>query len=133
MESLCSLRVSPEGLMKSRSGGNLMTGITQTVQPESLIRTAGGFAIVSGIISAVGVVFLIGMFALFAASNQALGMTFGMINDICVAIQYLLTIPIALALHRILLPYNPRLIRIATPVGILMMLVVITLQLLLVF
>lgn len=104
-----------------------------TMQVDSLIRTAGGFAIVGGIISAVGVAFLVAMFILFATPNTELGMTFGMLNDICVALQYLLTIPVALALSRILLPHNPGLIRIATVVGIVMMLVVVALQLLLVF
>ncbi len=82
-----------------------MINISQTTAPpDSLIRAAGGFAIVSGIISAFGVVFLMTMFVLFATPLKTLGLTFGMLNDICVALQYLLTIPIALALHRILLP-----------------------------
>ena len=106
-----------------------MTDLAQTVPSDSVIRAAGGFAIASGIISAIGVVLLFTMFALFATGNEALGQTFGLLNDICVAIQYLLTIPIALALHRILLPYNPALIRLATLVGIAAMVVVIALQL----
>jgi hypothetical protein len=88
---------------------------------------------VSGIISAIGVVFLIAMFVLFATPLKTLGLTFGMLNDICVALQYLLTIPIALALYRILLLHNPTLIRIATIVGIMAMLMVIVLQLALIF
>jgi hypothetical protein len=111
----------------------MMNAIAQTAPPDPLIRAAGGFAIVSGIISAVGVVFLITMFALFATSFRSLGLTFGLLNDICVALQYLLTIPIALALDRILLPHNTTLIRIATGLGIAAMLAVIGLQLALVF
>jgi hypothetical protein len=110
-----------------------MTEIAQTAPADPLIRAAAGFAIVSGIISAIGVVFLIAMFVLFATPNRALGLTLGMLNDICVALQYLLTIPIALALHRILLPHNPALIRLATGVGIAAMIVVIALQLALIF
>lgn len=106
-----------------------MTTITQTNTPEPLIRAAGALAIVSGIISAVGVLFLIAMFALLATPLKSLGLTFGRLNDTCIAIQYLLTIPIAAALYRILLPYNPALIRLATVVGIAMMLVVVGLQL----
>ena len=106
-----------------------MTNVTQTLTSDPVIRAAGGFAIVSGIISAIGVVFLITMFVLFATPLKTLGLTFGLLNDICVAIQYLLTIPVALALYRILLPHNPALIRLATIVGIAMMLVVIGLQL----
>ena len=110
-----------------------MTNVTQTLTSDPVIRAAGGFAIVSGIISAIGVVCLITMFVLFATPLKELGLTFGLLNDICVAVQYLLTIPIALALYWILLPHNPALVRLATIVGIAMMLVVIGLQLALIF
>jgi hypothetical protein len=110
-----------------------MTDLAQAVPTDPLIRAAGGFAIVSGIISAIGVVCLFTMFALFAGPNRTLGLTFGMLNDICIAVQYLLTIPIALALHRILLPYNPALIRVATVVGVAAMAAVILLQMALVY
>ena len=110
-----------------------MTEITQTISIDPMIRAAGGFAIVSGIVSAVGVVFLITMFALFATSRQAQGETIGLLNDICVALQYLLTIPVAVALYRILLPYNANLIRTGTIIGVLSILIVIALQLALIF
>lgn len=110
-----------------------MTSSTQTAPSDPVIRAAGRFAIVSGIISTVGVVLLIAMYALFATPLKELGLTFGLLNDICVALQYLLTIPIAFALYRILLPHNPMLIRVATFVGIVAMLVVIVLQLALIF
>jgi len=118
-------------MMKAGQG---MSDVAQPAQRDPLIRAAGGFAIASGIVSAVGMVFLIALYVLLLATPfQALGLTFGMLNDICVAIQYLLTIPIAVALHRILLPHNPRRIRVATLIGISMMIVVIALQMLLVF
>ena len=110
-----------------------MTHVAQTLPSDPLIRAAGGLAIVSGIVSAIGVVFLITMFALFATPLKSLGLAFGMLNDICVALQYLLTIPLALALYRILLPHNPTLMRIATSVGVAAMVVVILLQLALIF
>lgn len=89
--------------------------------------------IVVGIISAIGVVLLIVMFILFATPQKELGYRVGMLNDICVALQYLLTIPIALALYPILKPYNPALVHIATITGIVSMLLVTGLQLLLIF
>jgi hypothetical protein len=104
--------------------------LTRSV-PE--IHSVGGIAILSGIISAIGVVFLIAMFAFFTTPRRDLALTFGMLNDICVAAQYLLTIPIALALYQILLSYNPALIRAATIVGIGSMLLTLGLQLLLIF
>jgi hypothetical protein len=75
-----------------------MTSTTQLPVTSPRIRAAGSFAIVSGIISAIGVGFLIAMFVSFAARLTSLGLTLGLINDISVALQYLLTIPIALAL-----------------------------------
>lgn len=110
-----------------------MMRVTQALPANPLIRLAGGIAIVSGIISAIGVALLITMFALFATPFQSLGLTFGLLNDICVALQYLLTVPLVLALYRILLPHNPTLIRLATIIGLLMMLTVIGLQLALIF
>ena len=110
-----------------------MSVIQQSTIPNPLIRTAGGIAILIGIISTVGILFLIGMFFFFSKSQQALGETFGMVNDICVALQYLLTIPVALILYHILGPYNPGLIRIGTIIGIFMMLVVAALQFALIF
>ena len=62
-----------------------------------------------------------------------LGGTFGLLNDIIVALQYFLAIPVAIALYRILSPYSPSLIRVGTIIGIVSMLVVIILQLALVF
>ncbi|MBI5290638.1 MAG: hypothetical protein HY872_02040 [Chloroflexi bacterium] len=107
--------------------------VGETVRADPMIRAAGGFAIASGIISAIGVVLLIAMFVFFATSSQELGLVFGRLNDICAALQYLLTVPIAVALYRILLPYNPGWIRIATLGGIAAMLVVVALQLALIF
>jgi len=111
----------------------MTTANPQSVTPDTLIHTAGRFAMASGIIASIGVVFLIAMFVFFATPLKSLGATFGMVNDICIAIQYLLAIPIALALRQILLPYTPTLIRVATVEGIVMMLVVIGLQLALIF
>jgi len=111
----------------------MMNSFTETATADPLIRTVGNLAIVSGIISAVGVAFLIIMFALFATPYKEWGMTFGMLNDICIAIQYLLTIPIALVLYGILRPYHPTLIPLATIMGIAAMLAVILLQLALIF
>lgn len=109
-----------------------MINISQTAtttQPNPLIRAAGGFAIVSGVVSAVGVALLVGMFILFTTPYRALALRLGILNDISIVIQHLLTIPIALALYRILRPYNPILIVTATIVGIVAMLVVVALQL----
>jgi hypothetical protein len=111
----------------------IMSEVSYAARSVSTIHFTGGIAILSGIISAIGIVFLIAMFALFTTPRQDLALTVGMINDICVALQYLLAIPIALALYRILVVYNPTLIRAATIVGIGAMLLTFGLQLLLIF
>ena len=73
------------------------------------------------------------MYVLFATPYKDLGFKVGFLNDICVALQYLLTIPIALALYQVLRVYQPGLIRTATIIGIVSMLIVFGLQLLLIF
>lgn len=110
-----------------------MNEVSQSAPSVSPIHFAGGMAILSGIISAVGVVFFIAMYAFFLTSRQELGMRVGMINDICVALQYLLAIPVALALHRILGEYNPVWMRVATITGVAALLLTVVLQLLLIF
>jgi hypothetical protein len=111
-----------------------MGDITETTSYGLAIHVTGGLAIICAIISAAGVVFLIAMFAFFSTSNNKLGQTFGMLNDISVALQYLLSIPIALVLYRILRGFDhPNLIFIATILGIVAMITVVVLQLLLIF
>jgi len=114
-------------------GDLTMSEVTQTITSVPAIQISGAIAILSGIISAIGVVFFIAMFAFFATPNKELGLTFGLLNDICVALQYLLTIPIALALYRILAAYNPALMRIVTITGIVALMFTVGLQLLLIF
>lgn len=105
----------------------------QSAAPVSAIHTAGAVAILSGIVSAIGVVFFIAMLVFFTRSNDGLGLKFGLLNDICVALQYLLAVPIALALNRIMAAYNPALMRFITITGILALLITVGLQLLLIF
>lgn len=110
-----------------------MNDIAQTTTSDPWIHFAGSLSILIGVISTVGVILLITMFVLFATPNRELALKVGKINDICVALQYLLTIPVALVLHRILLAHNPTLIRFATITGIISMIVVFGLQLMLIF
>jgi hypothetical protein len=88
---------------------------------------------VSGTIAAVGVVLLILFYVVFFATPfKEIGQTFGLLNDVCVAVQYLLTIPLALSLRRILHQYAPALVDVATIVGLVSMVIVVALQLALV-
>jgi hypothetical protein len=110
-----------------------MSDFSQIAPSIPVIRIAGVLSIVTGVVSGVGLFLFITMYTFFATHNQELGSKAGLMNDICVAIQYLLTIPIALALYRILSPYHPTLIWIITVTGIASMLAVFGLQLLLIF
>jgi hypothetical protein len=106
-----------------------MTNELDTARRWEADPTAGRIAIVSGIIAAVGVTFLVLFYALtFATPLKTAGSTFGGLNDVSIVLQYLLTIPLALSLRRILRPHAPTRIEVATFVGIVSMLAVVTLQ-----
>lgn len=89
-----------------------------------LIKAAAWSAYGSGIASIFGIAFLFAFFVLGAPT--------GRLNDIAVIVQYLLMLPITLALFQILRPYHPNLSLAALLIGIPGMLAVIILQLLLV-
>jgi hypothetical protein len=96
-----------------------------------VIRLGGWAALASGAIGAVGLAFLIAMYASFAVGSSA-ALPFGRINDFLVLIQYLVALPITLALQVLLGPRNPSLIRAATVIGIVGMFAIAGLQFLLV-
>lgn len=106
-----------------------MTNEGIAARPWRADSTAGRIAIVSGVIAAVGVVCLILLYVLlFATPLRDVALLFGGLNDALIVIQYLLTIPLALSLRRILRPHAPTRIGVATFVGIASMLVVVALQ-----
>ena len=90
-----------------------------------LIRGAEWCAYASGVVSIFGILFLVAFYATF---NGPLGTS----NDIAVSIQYLLMLPIAVALHRLLRSQGETLSLAALVLGIAGMLAVIILQILLV-
>lgn len=89
-----------------------------------LVRVAAWSAYVSAFVSILGIGFLFAFFGLGAPT--------GRLNDIAVIVQYLLMLPLAVALYQILRPFNSRLSLAALLVGIPGMLAVIALQILLV-
>jgi hypothetical protein len=84
-------------------------------------------AFLSGIAATAGLIFLF----IFYSDIHSLG-RFGTLNDIAVAVQYILMLPIALFLYRLLRLVNPRRARTNLIVGLVGMFAVILLQLLLV-
>jgi hypothetical protein len=78
----------------------------------SLIRAAGWSAYTSSAVSAIGILFLILLYVGFFTNVESL-LIFGSIGDALVVVQYLLALPIAVALYRALSPRSPRLSLIA--------------------
>jgi hypothetical protein len=62
----------------------------------------------SGVIGGVGVVFLIGMFAAFAAGARPAGMALGWVNDVTGVVTLPLALPGMLALHSRIRPHARR-------------------------
>lgn len=95
-------------------------------------RLATACAGASGAIGAVGVVFLAAMFVAFAVGARPQGMTFGRINDALVLVSYPLIVPAMLVLRGRLRPLAPRMIDLATIVGLAAVAAIVVLQALLV-
>jgi hypothetical protein len=72
-------------------------------------RAVGLVTIASGALAAVGLVFLGGMFAAFAAGAQGLGQGLGWINDVLGLVSCALAAPAVLAVGDRLRPTHPRL------------------------
>lgn len=62
-------------------------------------RLAAASLRASGIVGGIGLVFLVGMFAAFAAGARSLGMTLGWVNDVTGVVTLPLAVPGVLALH----------------------------------
>jgi hypothetical protein len=91
---------------------------------EQLLRVASACAYASGIASIFGIIFLFAFFILGAPT--------GRLNDIAVIVQFLLMLPLAVALYQILRHINSTLSLIALLFGLIGMVAVIFLQFLLV-
>ena len=72
----------------------------------TLFRVAGWSAYVSSIVSAIGIAFLLLLYAGFFANVEPL-LVFGPLNDVMVIVQYILALPVVVSLHRILRPRSP--------------------------
>ena len=85
---------------------------------ETAFRVAGWSAIVSGVVAAIGIAFLVAMFASFAAGATTSGQTYGRINDVLVLVSYLLAAPSVVAVHVLLRPWAPLLNGLLAVVGL---------------
>lgn len=73
-----------------------------------LVRAAARCAFLSGWVAAVGIVFLALLYAGFLLGVDGL-LVFGPLNDLLIVVQYVLAIPVAVALHGVLKPHAVRL------------------------
>jgi hypothetical protein len=73
-----------------------------------LLRIPTSAAYGSAIVAAIGVLFLVLMYADFLTPAKGLRV-FGPLNDACVLVQYALALPIVVALHRLLTQHSPHL------------------------
>jgi hypothetical protein len=75
------------------------------MHPDTDTRLAAASLRMSGIIGGIGLAFLVGMFAAFAAGARSTGMTLGFINDLTGVVTLPIALPGILALHRRVRPH----------------------------
>ncbi len=105
---------------------------TTPTETTTTLGLAAWISYASGVVAAVGLVFLIAMFASFAAGATSPGLVFGWINDVLGVVGALLMLPLAVALHVLLRPRAPILSGLAMMIGVGAMVGIIVLQSLLV-
>lgn len=106
--------------------------MTTRAQTTTVLRMGGWAAYANGVVSAVGLVFLIAMFASFAAGATSPGLVFGWINDVSGVVAALLMLPLVVAVHVLLRPHAPIVNGLATVIGLGANLAIMVLQSLLV-
>ena len=106
--------------------------MTTRAQTTTVLRMGGWAAYANGMVSAVGLVFLIAMFASFAAGATPPGLVFGWINDVSGVVAALLMLPLVVAVHVLLRPHAPIVSGLAMVIGLAANLAIMVLQSLLV-
>ena len=86
-------------------------------QTTTVLRLGGRAVYANGVVSAVGLVFLIAMFASFAAGATSPGLVLGWINDVSAVLAALLMLPLVVALHVLLRPHAPIMSGLALVIG----------------
>src|SRR4051812_4123075 len=85
----------------------------------------------SAFAGAIGVAFIVLMYAAFAIEARGPALAFGWINDLAVLLQYALAVPGVLAIGASLRPGSPRLARLGTPLALAGIAVIVVFQALL--
>jgi hypothetical protein len=92
--------------------------MTRWTEPATILRLGGRAAYANVVVSAVGLVFLIALYASFAVGATSPGLVFGWINDVSGVVSALLMLPVAVALHVVLGPHAPTLSALTMTIGI---------------
>jgi hypothetical protein len=95
---------------------------------RAMLRPTGWATLVSGVAAAIGIVFLVAMFASFAVGATSSGQAFGRINDVLVMVSYLLAAPSVLALSALLRSGAPVLSSVLTLIGLGAIVAIVALQ-----
>jgi hypothetical protein len=101
-------------------------------EATTVLRLGGWAAYANGVVSAIGLVFLIAMYASFAVRATSPGLVFGWINDVSAVVAAVLMLPLVVAVHVLLRPHAPLLSGLAMVIGIGANVAIIVLQSLLV-
>lgn len=102
--------------------------MTVRTETTTVLRLGGWTAYASRTVAAIGLVFLVAMFASFAVGAKSPGLLFGWINDLLGVVGALLMLLLAVALHVLLRPHAPVLSRLAMLTGIGAMVAIIILR-----
>jgi hypothetical protein len=106
--------------------------MTARIESAGALRVGGLAALANAVVAPIGLVFLVAMYAAFAAGARSQGLVFGSINDVLAIVSGLLMLPMAVALHGLLGPRAPIASRLAMVIGIGANLAIVVLQSLLV-
>ena len=90
---------------------------TTRTESEGVLRLGGWAAYANGVVSAVGLVFLVAMYASFAVGATSPGLVFGWINDVSAVLAGSLMLPLVVALHVLLRPHAPIMSGLAMVIG----------------
>jgi hypothetical protein len=106
--------------------------MTARIESAGALRLGGLAALTNAVVAPIGLVFLVAMFAAFGAGARSQGLVFGWVNDVLAVVSGLLTLPVVVALHRLLGPARPVANRLALAIGVGTNLAIVVLQSLLV-
>lgn len=107
--------------------------MTARIESAGALRLGGLAALANAVVAPIGLVFLVAMFAAFGAGARSQGLVFGWVNDVLAVVSGLLTLPVVVAVHRLLGADAPTASRLALGIGVGTNLAIVVLQSLLVF